>query len=144
MRNIIFHEIHFKELSTNTIKKLNYDEIMFLALAEPGAMGYSNSIFLLAKHKKDIGAYFIDLSVSNMYEKIKSIFPILDEFYLHIHLKDDLKILHDWVLINMGVGNKLFVRRELFDEFKIRVTTLAVPYVYKMWSKTAYNILKGN
>lgn len=135
----------FKKIAPSSIKKINCDNVMIVALTSMGGMGYAGTARLFILEGNEIRLFFIELSNSKIVEIVKTIFPPIAYIYpKKIGLTE--KYYEGWSKIGMGAGNLLMVRKELFGDIKKELTGDSShnnsAHIYKNWCKAAYRILQ--
>lgn len=110
-------EIEKVQIDESNINEISYQNINFITIAEGGAMGHPGEIELLTNNLK---MYRINPFYNNvpkeLVEKLNTLCPLLDEINHSTEFFD--KIDPQWNYLNMGMGNHLFIRKEIYNSFK--------------------------
>ena len=133
---IKFFDVMFDKITERTISKINAEDIVFFAIAEGGAMGWAGAVQIMTKNESGIGLFFIDRTGYSSISVIEELFPPLKKSNLGLRydrLKDN-----NWVVVNMGFGNHLYVRRDYLDSF---FDNLERQELYRNWLRVALKIL---
>jgi len=149
----LFDKFPFKKINHRNFNEVSYDNLYFVAFAEGGAMGWAGSMEFLTKENDKIKTYMIDSTSLNFEECIETIFPPIKYFNCGVAgIGTEMK--HpDWKWVDMGFGNHLFVRSEVYDVFiremqsnfsldKGMGTKCTPGYVYENWAYFGWGILK--
>jgi|GEM_PF-1387326 len=143
------HGFLFQKLDLQSMKQINPDDVMIVATTSMGGMGFSGTSRLFVLENNEIKLYFIEISSNKVVDEAKRIFPPIANMYPETY--GFSKDYYDgWRNIGMGAGNKLTVRRELFEDVKRELvgneTQNSRVYIYKHWclvaNQTLRNILK--
>lgn len=126
------------ELTDEFFDSYSLDDIIFFTYAEPGAMGKPGNIEVVVKLNENEIAVF---SGSYLWgnpklseKKVMSCFDILNNFNNY----------PEWIALNMGVGNTLFIKDSYSKEFIKKYTSLvnSFPFIlYDTWREYADYIL---
>lgn len=119
------------ELTDEFLGHYKLDDVLWFSYAEAGAMGIPGNIEAIVKtNEKEIDVYsgsYVMQKDTLTYEKVMKFFtPISNE-----NERDK------WVLLNMGLGNTLFVRNGYSEQFLNKYEVLhGYPYIlYETWRK---------
>lgn len=144
------HGFLFQKLNLQSMRQINPDDVMIVATTDIGGMGFSRTSRLFVLENNEIKLYFIEISSNKVVDEAKMIFPPIANMYPETN--GFSKEYYDgWRNIGMGMGNKLTVRRELFEDVKRELvgneSQNSRVYIYKHWclvaNQTLQNILKG-
>lgn len=138
----------FLNITSKNYKIINYDEILFLSFAEGGAQGTPGEVNIITGKSSKIKAYSTNYLLGKIkFDEIIELFPPLKEnVFRHV--------LKGWKYINLGSGNHLLIRDELYDEFFVEVGKLAVRknrainevigrgIIFQNWQGMAINVLQ--
>lgn len=143
------HGFLFQKLNLQSMRQINPDDVMIVATTDIGGMGFSRTSRLFVLENNKIKLYFIEISSNKVVDEAKMIFPPIANMYPETY--GFSKEYYDgWRNIGMGAGNKLTVRRELFEDIKRELvgdeSRNSRVYIYKQWcrvaNQTLQNILK--
>lgn len=137
----------FKKLNLSSIKKINPNNVMIVAITHMNGMGYAGTTRFFILENCEIKLYFAELSNNKMFEAVKNIFSPIEYIYPRkIGLTQ--KYYKEWRKIGMGAGNLLIVRKEQFSDIKKELngdsTRKNPTYIYKNWCRAAYLTLQKN
>lgn len=126
----MFHNFMFNKLKSKTFNKMNIDNVAFVACASGGAMGWGGACQFFTKESNDIGKYMITSECISSEREIDDFFKTMQS--------------EAWKSYNLGMGNRLYIKSEYFEQFTAEVDKLnlhRVGEVYQAWCRIAYNIL---
>lgn len=135
------------EISDKNIKDIKCDDVMFFTYAESGAMGEGGAINLLNKEKKIYHTNYVygDFNIKKLFK----VFPPLENLKCFIHSVSGLD--SNWKYIDMGFGNYLFIRKDIFKKFEKKLkeeipedTDFIPGFIYNNWDKIGIDLLSGN
>lgn len=128
---ITIQNVIFEELTAKSMNELKYKQIMFVLNVGLGAMGYSGKTFLLIRRNSFINGYYIDAH--------SDIFPIFNHSFVL-----NKKIFKYWKYMNLGAGNKLYMRNNFANIFRYEYMSAyskSILDVYSRWIIIANKIL---
>lgn len=109
-------------------------------------MGFSRTSRLFVLENNEIKLYFIEISSNKVVDEAKMIFPPIANMYPETN-GFNKEYYDGWRNIGMGAGNKLTVRRELFEDVKRELvgneSQNSRAYIYKHWCLVAYQTLQN-
>lgn len=111
------HGFLFQKLNLQTLKQINPNDVMFVAATVPGGMGFAKTARFFVVEDNEIKQYFIELLNNEIVEEVQTIFSPITKIYPWTGGLDE-EFFEKWRRIGMGVGNKLIVRKEFYDEVK--------------------------
>lgn len=140
------HGFLFQKLNLQTLKQINPDDIMIVATTIPGGMGFAKTARFFVIEDNEIKQYFIELLNNKIVDEVQTIFPPITKFYPRKKaLGEDF--FEKWRRLGMGVGNRLIVRKELFEEVKKELlgeeNRNTLPYIYTHWCQVAPQTLQN-
>lgn len=140
------HGFLFQKLNLQTLKQINPDDIMIVATTIPGGMGFAKTARFFVIEDNEIKQYFIELLNNKIVDEVQTIFPPITKFYPRKKaLGEDF--FEKWRRLGMGVGNRLIVRKELFEEVKKELlgeeNRNTLPYIYTHWCQVAHQTLQN-
>lgn len=99
------------KLTKKNIEDIDCNQVAFYSYAEPGAMGVHAGIIIVTFDKKAYeGTYmFGKLNYENFFRALPSL------------IKNNKEAKERFFLIYMGMGNHLYIRKEIFDDFNIKL-----------------------
>ena len=140
------HGFLFQKLNLQTLKQINPNDVMFVAATVPGGMGFAKTARFFVVEDNEIKQYFIELLNNEIVEEVQTIFSPITKIYPWTGGLDE-EFFEKWRRIGMGVGNKLIVRKEFYDEVKKELlgeeTRNTLPYIYTHWCQVAHQILQN-
>lgn len=138
------HGFLFQKLNLQTLKQINPNDIMFVAATVPGGMGFAKTARFFVVEDNEIKQYFIELLNNEIVEEVQTIFSPITKIYPWTGGLDE-EFFEKWRRIGMGVGNKLIVRKEFYDEVKKELlgeeNRNTLPYIYTHWCQVAHQTL---
>lgn len=104
--------IHFHDIDNKKLCKEFFNRVQFLSFAGGGAMGDAGGVIAVKSYGK---VFYGNFAYEHGHElldcdKLLDSFPILNMKVSELETKG-------WKWIYMGMGNNLFVRLDIFDEF---------------------------
>lgn len=115
------------KLTNEIVETLNSNDILAFTYAESGACGSSNQIEILTNTHQLF-------KVDNKKHIQKLIPCLLNMKFIFNFVKN---VSEDWIHYDMGLGNHLFVRSSINNQFAEKVKKLSAQDIYKNW----YNII---
>lgn len=138
------HGFLFQKLNLQTLKQINPNDIMFVAATVPGGMGFAKTARFFVVEDNEIKQYFIELLNNEIVEEVQTIFSPITKIYPWTGGLYE-EFFEKWRRIGMGVGNKLIVRKEFYDEVKKELlgeeNRNTLPYIYTHWCQVAHQTL---
>ena len=129
--------IHFER---KNLTKVYFEDVQFLMFAEGGAMGEAGAIKFI---KADGNLY----EFNYVYEKydmedfIKA-FPVFDECAFG-PLGMDCEVPEGWRYVDLGLGNHLLVRAELYPQYRKKIQKYqSKGQIYQNWIRHADEVMK--
>lgn len=129
------------ELCNADLKKSTFEDVMFMYVAEGGAMGEPGAVWFYVKTGEvyHFNYVFGDVKIS----KVEKLFPVLANCEFGIFGLDS-SVPEGWNYVNLGMGNHLIVNDAVYDRFKESLGGEEEPSeVYGKWMEIADNILNG-
>lgn len=140
LEKILFSRLaKFKEVDDENIDEIKENNIMFLTLAECGAMGEPNAIEVITKIDNKIRLYH---SSTNYFVVPK----IYETFSMLKNLKCGLfgavtGVPEGFVHIDTGMGNHLFVNKAISEAFQQRIKDYRPEEIYTRWLAIGLDII---
>ena len=130
------------ELHNNDdLKKILFEDAVFMSIAEEGAMGNPGSVWFYLKTGVvyHFNYVFDDVELN----EVEKLFPILANCRFGIFGLDS-SVPEGWNYVNLGMGNHLIVNDVVYDKFMELLGDEEKPYViYTKWMEIADNILNN-
>lgn len=127
------------ELCNADLNRSIFKEVMFFSIAETGAMGEPGAIwmFLRSGTVYHFNYVFGDAKIN----KVEKLFPILaDCKFEPFGMKSSVP--EGWHYVNLGMGNHLIVKDEVYPAFKEIIAEDTEPSIaYMNWMKAAESVL---
>lgn len=132
MKNLI-------ELNNADLNMASFKDVMFLSFAEGGAMGDAGAIVFYVKSGE---GYYLNYVYGDVdITKVMALFPVLERCKFGI-CGIGSEVPEGWKYVDLGVGNHLLVKNEVYDSFRSHIgENYYPPVVYREWSKIADRIL---
>lgn len=127
------------ELRNEDLTKALFDKVSFLSVAEGGAMGEPGAVVFFAEN----GAlyHFNTLFGDVGFEKFAKLFPMITKCEFGM-FGIGSRVPDGWVYVNLGMGNHLIVRDNVYSEFEARIGEFDDPArIYGVWIETASKVL---
>ena len=127
------------ELQNNDLNIDVFKDILFFSFAEGGAMGEPGGVRFFVKSGElyHLNYVYGDIELS----KVKECFPVLGECVFGMFGRNS-KVPKDWKYVDLGMGNHLIVRKEIFALFKELLGEVEAPSeAYQKWMPTAEAVL---
>ena len=137
-------KISFEEHATNNYEKIVYSDIVFLSIAESGAMGCPGELLVATKREQSVKWYCFNMMVDS-FDELCSFYPPLKTFNCGIFGKAS-GIQDGWNHVDLGCGNHLLVRDDYIDAFELAVKFVKPKHpgeVYACWRGIAQMLLSG-
>ena len=138
----IFLGMNFQKITHKTINKINFDNLYFVAHAEYGAMGWAGAMQFLTIENNKVKKYMIDKT--GMIDENRMLSPLILNFSPSLFEKK-INIKH-WQWVNLGMGNHLFIKKEIYNEFMKQMTNIikkpSLSYMYRHWPYIAQRLLQ--
>ena len=135
-------QIQYKKFDVNAIE---YSNIVFLSLAEAGAMGSPGEIVVASKRDGVSEWYAFNYLIDIPGFEVTEFLPLLKNFDCGV-FGDVSGVSDGWNYFNLGAGNHLFVAQNAYAFFAAKVESLAIKHpalLYRMWKNIACEILEG-
>ena len=129
------------ELCKADLTKELSEKIYFFKIAEGGAMGSPGDITFITK---DGGMYgFNYIYADTTFDDVRAFFPTITKCMFGMFGEGNIGP-KGWKYVNLGFGNHLLVKDEIYDEFFAEIKDLKKPgEVYEAWQNKACKIIKG-
>ena len=125
------------------IAKLQYDDIMVVALGESGAMGEPGALNIICKKRGKVKAYHVNFCYGDFdMDKFAQAFIPLQTFDCGV-FGDVSGVAEGWKHIYMGAGNHLLVRDTIAGAFKATIDGKAESEIYSCYMDVAMKVLGG-
>ena len=127
------------ELSQKDLKEKQFNNILFFMLAEGGAMGEPGAINFITD---DDNLYHLNYVFGGFkIEEIIKKFPLLAECEFGL-FGIDSKVPAGWHYVNLGMGNHLIVKSEVYPMFSKLISNYKSPgQIYQNWVKHAKSVI---
>ena len=133
-----------KILYSKKIKKISYEDVVFFSLAEKEAKGEPGEIILVTERNRTVRWYKFNTEKDSM-EKLSSHFPPVKALNYTCYGKENI-IPTGWKHINLGFGNHLLVRDDIYPAFQREVKEIYAKNegnIYSNWKRIAQFLLTG-
>ncbi len=121
-----FH-MTFIEFPPEAYDQVKPEEVFAFSLAEGGAMGCPNEIIFVRKREG-----MVEYLVSTVNDRIDKLVPWLD--ILHCDLCGDVSgVGKGWKHVDLGMGNHLFLRDEVYDKVNPKFEGMHPAEIYQAW-----------
>ena len=137
-------KIVFEELAPNNYEKIAYSDVVFLSVAEGGAMGCPGELLVATKNEQGIKWYRFNMMVDR-FDDLCTFYPPLKTFNCGIFGMAS-GIQEGWNHVDLGCGNHLLVRDDYHDAFEMMVKIVKPKHpgeVYVSWRGIAQMLLNG-
>lgn len=131
--------VKYKEVDNENANEINEKNIMFLTLAEWGAMGEPNAIEVITKTNDEIRLYHSSTSNFTI-PKIYETFSILKDLKCGL-LGVVTGVPEAFIHIDTGAGNHLFVNKVISEEFKQKIKDYRPEEIYTRWYAIGLDII---
>ena len=129
------------ELCKADLTKELSEKIYFLKIAEGGAMGSPGDITFITKDGGMYGFNYIYADIT--FDDVRAFFPTITKCMFGMFGEGNIGP-KGWKYVNLGFGNHLLVKDEIYDEFFAEIKDLKKPgEVYEAWQNKACKIIKG-
>ena len=127
-----------RRVNRRELLELNADDVCFISLAESGAMGFPGTVNFITK---DACIYQCNYMYGDIKtQDIMSSLPMLDKCKFGL-FGIDSKVPNGWNYVNLGAGNHLIVRDDVYKEFMKRKGDIEEPcQIYGKWMDWALDI----
>lgn len=130
------------ELNDIDIGSILFDEIMFFMLGESGAMGEPGAVVIITEEASGMKVYHGNFCYGGIdIKRIEKIFPPMETFNCGIFGQVS-GVAEGWKHEYLGMGNHLFVREVIYDQFLGEIGDRSEAEVYGYFIEAARNILK--
>lgn len=124
-------------LQISDLATINQNEIMFVHWAESGAMGEAGEIKIVAKQNECVNVYLGNYVCGNLYiEQIRKEIPLIDSF-----IKSG-NVITGWKYEYLGMGNHLFVKDTIYDDFRRIVGDAVEEELYTVYMGAVEKVLE--
>ena len=128
------------ELCNADLNKATFKNVLFFSVAEEGAMGEPGGVLFYVKSGElyHFNYVFGDVDL----EKVKEFFPTIGKCKFGMFGLGS-SVPQEWNYVNLGMGNHLIVRDEVFNWFLEDIGIDTPPStIYRNWLEVADEILK--
>ena len=139
--NKIMFRVLFDKITERTLYKIKTEDMVFFALAEGGAMGWAGTYQIITKNEDGLGFFFIHRTGISSTKVIENLFPPIKKARMGV-LRDYIDD-SNWSAVNMGMGNHLFIRKDVSDDFFEQASKVKdqIAGIYRNWIRIAKDIL---
>lgn len=129
------------ELERENLNKEFFENVLFFMIAEGGAMGEPGAIKFI---KTDGNLYHLNYVFGDFkIEEVLAAFPVLGECDFGMFGMDS-KIPEGWNYVNLGMGNYLIVKSEVYTPFKKLISKCkSAGEIYQSWINHADYIINS-
>lgn len=127
------------ELCNADINKATFKNVMFFSIAESGAMGEPGGVLFYVESGELYHFNYVygDVDI----RKVGKLFPVLEECRFGVFGIDSF-VPKGWEYVNLGAGNHLIVREEIYEKFMSEFPKDVEPsFIYGRWVKVAQKTL---
>lgn len=129
------------ELCNADLKKSIFKDVMFMSIAEGGAMGEPGAIWF---YQKSGVLYHCNYAFGDIkIDKVEKLFPTIANCEFGMFGLDS-SVPEGWNYVNLGMGNHLIVNDSVYGRFVEQLGDIEeLSAVYMRWMEIADNILNG-
>lgn len=125
------------ELKNGDIRKELFEDMAFMSVAEPGAMGAPGEMIIYNMDGKSYCFNYVYDDIDP--EIITEAIPVANECVFTFTTKNYPK---GWKFMYLGFGNNLLIKEELYDNFSKMIGNVSPAEAYGKWEETAEKILE--
>ena len=123
------------------MKRLHCKNIVLVMLAESGAMGEPGAVLIVEKMKDSVQVNHANYCYGDFsMDAVAKIFPPLQTFDDGM-FGETSGIAPGWNYMNLGAGNHLFVRDDLYTAFAVRTKEMSPEELYTCFLEIAVELL---
>lgn len=128
------------ELCKADLTKELSEKIWFFKIAEGGAMGSPGEVAVITNDGTMYAFNYIYGDI--MYEDVKEFFPVITKCMFAMFGEESI-VPDGWKYVNLGCGNHLLVKDEIYGEFFKEIKDLKKPSeVYGVWQNKANKVMR--
>jgi len=139
----MFWDVEFETYEKENIKRIEPENVVFMSIAESGAMGSPGGVIFAVYAENQVKWFDFNYLYGDNIEEIWSLMPALSNMKV-VGIGKVEGLDESWKYVDLGAGNHLFVRGDVYQKFISEVKRRKLTgrgKLYRPWPNIVEDIL---